>query len=133
MCPGLRVSQLMNIAFDMAAWVHRYFLCGDGMSNSGPLLWSVQEILGSLANGCTLFLRGKSSKEWRAVMKRIDIMIATPSMLGKYIYIFIVSSRSSRSSGPHDPNDYPNIKVVAVAGEACPQGDRITLIADNII
>ncbi|KAF5387183.1 hypothetical protein D9615_001581 [Tricholomella constricta] len=74
MSPGLRVSQLMNISFDMAAW----------------------EILGSLCNGSTLCLRGKTSKEWRAVMKTIDIMIATPSMLT-----------------PHDPADYPNIKVVA--------------------
>lgn len=83
MSPGLRVSQLMNISFDMAAW----------------------EILGSLCNGSTLCLRGKTSKEWRAVMKTIDIMIATPSMLS-----------------PHDPTDYPNIKVVAVGGEPCPRG-----------
>ncbi|KAG5221330.1 NRPS protein biosynthetic cluster [Salix suchowensis] len=37
-------------------------------------------------------------------MKVVDIVIATPSMLV-----------------PHDPADYPNIKVVAVAGEVCPQ------------
>ncbi|KIK52042.1 hypothetical protein GYMLUDRAFT_251511 [Collybiopsis luxurians FD-317 M1] len=83
MAPKVRVSQLMNIAFDMAAW----------------------EILGSLCNGATLCLRGRTSKEWRAVMKTVDVVIATPSMLG-----------------PHDPSAYPNIKVVAVAGEACPQG-----------
>ncbi|GAV99929.1 nonribosomal peptide synthetase 12 [Lentinula edodes] len=83
MAPGVRVSQLMNIGFDMAAW----------------------EILGSLCNGATLCLRGKTSKEWRAVMKTVDVVIATPSMLG-----------------PHQPSAYPNIKVVAVAGEACPQG-----------
>ncbi|KAI0269909.1 nonribosomal peptide synthetase 12 [Gloeopeniophorella convolvens] len=82
MAPGRRVSQLMNIAFDMAAW----------------------EILGSLSNGCTLCIRGKSSKEWRALLKTVDIVIATPSMM--------VS---------HDPKDYPNIKVVATAGEVCPQ------------
>ncbi|KAH8104625.1 nonribosomal peptide synthetase 12, partial [Cristinia sonorae] len=82
MAPGRRVSQLMNIAFDMAAW----------------------EILGSMSNGCTLCIRGKSSKEWRAVMKTVDIVIATPSMLT-----------------PHDPADYPNIKAVATAGEPCPQ------------
>ncbi|KAI0355003.1 nonribosomal peptide synthetase 12 [Trametes cingulata] len=81
MRPGRRVSQLLNIAFDMAAW----------------------EILGSLSNGCTLCVRGKSSKEWRAVMKTVDIVIATPSMMA-----------------PHDPADYPNIKVVATAGEPCP-------------
>ncbi|KAH9891683.1 nonribosomal peptide synthetase 12 [Cubamyces lactineus] len=81
MRPGRRVSQLLNIAFDMAAW----------------------EILGSMSNGCTLCVRGKSSKEWRAVMKTVDIVIATPSMMA-----------------PHDPADYPNIKVVATAGEPCP-------------
>ncbi|KAF4617144.1 hypothetical protein D9613_005935 [Agrocybe pediades] len=82
MRPGLRVSQLMNISFDMAAW----------------------EILGSMSNGSTLCLRGKTSKEWRAVMKKVDIVVATPSMLS-----------------PHKPSDYPNIKTVAVAGEPCPK------------
>ncbi|KAJ7250866.1 nonribosomal peptide synthetase 12 [Mycena haematopus] len=82
MAPGVRVSQLMNIAFDMAAW----------------------EILGSLCNGATLVLRGQTSKEWRAAMRIVDIVIGTPSMLA-----------------PHDPTDYPNIKTVAVAGEACPR------------
>ncbi|KAF7365784.1 Nonribosomal peptide synthetase 12 [Mycena venus] len=82
MAPGVRVSQLMNIAFDMAAW----------------------EILGSLCNGATLVLRGQTSKEWRAAMETADIVIATPSMLA-----------------PHDPADYPNLKTIAVAGEACPR------------
>ncbi|KAF8158152.1 nonribosomal peptide synthetase 12 [Crassisporium funariophilum] len=82
MRPGIRVSQLMNISFDMAAW----------------------ETLGSLCNGSTLCLRGKTSKEWRAVMKTVDVVIATPSMLMA-----------------HKPSDYPNIKTVAVAGEPCPK------------
>ncbi|KAJ7505315.1 nonribosomal peptide synthetase 12 [Mycena galericulata] len=82
MGPGVRVSQLMNISFDMAAW----------------------EILGSLCNGATLVLRGQTSKEWRAAMKMVDVVIGTPSMLAQ-----------------HSPVDYPNIKVVAVAGEACPR------------
>lgn len=82
MAPGMRVAQLLNVAFDMCAW----------------------EVLGSLCNGCTLCIRGKSSKEWRALMKTVDIVIATPSILG-----------------PHDPADYPNIKFVATAGEVCPQ------------
>ncbi|CAK5270169.1 unnamed protein product [Mycena citricolor] len=80
--PGMRVSQLMNIGFDMAAW----------------------EILVSLCNAGTLVLRGQSSAEWRATMKKADVVIGTPSMLH-----------------PHNPADYPNIKTVAVAGEACPQ------------
>ncbi|RDB21480.1 Linear gramicidin synthase subunit D [Hypsizygus marmoreus] len=83
MSPGLRVSQIMNISFDMAAW----------------------EILGSLCNGSTLCLRGKTSKDWRSIMRTVDIVIATPSILAL-----------------HDPADYPNIKVVAVAGEPCPKG-----------
>ncbi|KAI5117922.1 hypothetical protein M0805_002001 [Coniferiporia weirii] len=82
MAPGMRVAQLLNVAFDMCAW----------------------EILGSLSNGCTLCIRGKSSKEWRALMKTVDIIIATPSILA-----------------PHDPADYPNVKFVATAGEVCPQ------------
>ncbi|KAF8077658.1 nonribosomal peptide synthetase 12 [Lyophyllum atratum] len=82
MGPGIRVSQLMNISFDMAAW----------------------EILGSMSNGATLCLRGKTSKEWRAVMKTVDVVVATPSMLA-----------------PHDPAENPRIKVVAVAGEPCPK------------
>lgn len=38
------------------------------------------------------------------MMKMVDVVVATPSMLF-----------------PHDPVDYPNIKVIAVAGEVCPQ------------
>ncbi|KIJ53441.1 hypothetical protein M422DRAFT_64469 [Sphaerobolus stellatus SS14] len=82
MRPGLRVAQLLNIAFDMAAW----------------------ETLGSFANGCTLILRGKTSKEWKIALRNVDIVIATPSILG-----------------PHEPDDYPNIKYIATAGEVCPQ------------
>lgn len=62
MKPGMRVAQLLNIAFDMCAW----------------------EVLGSLANGCTLCIRGKSSREWRALMKTVDIIIATPSIIGMW-------------------------------------------------
>ncbi|KAE9395076.1 nonribosomal peptide synthetase 12 [Gymnopus androsaceus JB14] len=83
MGPGVRVSQLMNIGFDMAAW----------------------EILGSLCNGATLCLRGKTSRDWKAVLETVDVVIDTPSMLV-----------------PHEPSSYPNIKRIAVAGEACPQG-----------
>ncbi|KAJ7069779.1 nonribosomal peptide synthetase 12 [Mycena amicta] len=82
MGPGVRVAQLMNIAFDMAAW----------------------EILGALSNGATLVLRGQTSSQWRATLKTVDIVIGTPSMLA-----------------PHNVEDYPNIKTVAVAGEPCPQ------------
>jgi len=82
MRPGLRVGQFLNIAFDMGAW----------------------EILGSLYNGCTLCIRGNTKKDWIALMRTVDIVIATPSILAC-----------------HQPEDYPSIKNVIVGGEPCPQ------------
>ncbi|ESK89224.1 nonribosomal peptide synthetase 12 [Moniliophthora roreri MCA 2997] len=82
MRPGMRVAQLLNIAFDMGAW----------------------EILGSMYNGATLCLRGNTSKEWVALLKTVNIVISTPSILSR-----------------HDPEDYPNIKHVIVGGEPCSQ------------
>lgn len=83
MRPGMRVAQLLNIAFDMGAW----------------------EILSSLYNGCTLCIRGNTSREWSALMKTVDIVICTPSILAR-----------------HDPADYPDLKHVIVGGEVCSQG-----------
>lgn len=87
MSPGMRVAQLLNVAFDMCAW----------------------EVLGALCNGCTLCIRGKSSKEWRAVMKTVDIIIATPSILGKRFssillrinsyFVYPAICRAARSGG----------------------------------
>lgn len=57
MAPGKTVSQLLNIAFDMAAW----------------------ETLGCLMNGATLLIRGK---DMQATAERANIIIATPSVLG---------------------------------------------------
>ncbi|MFD9072976.1 amino acid adenylation domain-containing protein [Streptomyces lasiicapitis] len=54
--PGLRVAQLLNIAFDMAAW----------------------EILGALTRGGTLLIRGKDIAE---TARRADVLIATPTVL----------------------------------------------------
>ncbi|MCP9484201.1 AMP-binding protein [Shimia sp. CNT1-13L.2] len=56
MRPGLRVGQILSIAFDMAAW----------------------ETLGALSNGATLVIRGKSIAE---VAGQVDILIGTPSIL----------------------------------------------------
>ncbi|OED49560.1 peptide synthetase [Rhodobacteraceae bacterium (ex Bugula neritina AB1)] len=56
MRPGLKVGQILSIAFDMAAW----------------------ETLGALANGATLLIRGKSIQE---TAEQADILIATPSIL----------------------------------------------------
>ncbi|OAA69728.1 AMP-dependent synthetase/ligase [Cordyceps fumosorosea ARSEF 2679] len=57
--PGVRVGQLLNISFDMAAW----------------------EIFTCLCNGGTLVIRGS---DWEPTMSQIDILICTPSILAKY-------------------------------------------------
>jgi D-alanine--poly(phosphoribitol) ligase subunit 1 len=54
--PGQKVSQLLNISFDMAAW----------------------EIFTALAHGATLVIRGKSISE---AVAKADVVIATPSVL----------------------------------------------------
>ncbi len=54
--PGQRVAQLLNIAFDMAAW----------------------EILGALCHGATLVIRGRDLAE---AARTADVVIATPSVL----------------------------------------------------
>ncbi|CAL3963300.1 unnamed protein product [Diplocarpon coronariae] len=59
------------------------------------------EILGCLMNGGTLLIR---TSIWEGVLKRAHTIISTPSILGKV-----------------KREDYPNIKVVALAGEPCPQ------------
>ncbi|KAH6894681.1 hypothetical protein B0T10DRAFT_258534 [Thelonectria olida] len=76
---GTRVGQVLSISFDMAAW----------------------EILGCLANGGTLIMRGS---EWKKAIQEIDTLICTPSILAKY-----------------NPVDYPSINVVATAGEPSSQ------------
>lgn len=55
---GTRIAQIMNIAFDMAAW----------------------EIFLALCHGATLVIRGKSIA---AAVARADTVIATPSMLSR--------------------------------------------------
>ncbi|WKD51531.1 amino acid adenylation domain-containing protein [Microbulbifer spongiae] len=77
--PGYKVSQLLNIAFDMAAW----------------------EILGCLAHGGTLMIRGSDFTE---VARQCDVIIATPSILAK------IDSSLCNST-----------RTVAVAGEPCPK------------
>ncbi|KAJ7587442.1 hypothetical protein C8J56DRAFT_890368 [Mycena floridula] len=82
MAPGVRVAQLLNIAFDMGAW----------------------EILGSLFNGATLCIRGNSKREWVQLMKTVQVVIATPSVLAV-----------------HEPKEYPGLRRVIVGGEPCSQ------------
>jgi D-alanine--poly(phosphoribitol) ligase subunit 1 len=54
--PGMKVSQILSIAFDLAAW----------------------EILGCLTNGGTLVIREKNIEE---TVKKVDVVIATPTIL----------------------------------------------------
>lgn len=56
MGPGVKVAQVLSIAFDMAAW----------------------ESLGALTNGATLLLRGSDMTD---TVARADVVIATPSVL----------------------------------------------------
>jgi amino acid adenylation domain-containing protein len=79
MGPGLKVSQLLSIGFDMAAW----------------------EILGALANGATLVIRGA---DFINAACQADIIIATPSVLSRI-----------------DVSKCSQVKSVAVAGEPCPK------------
>jgi non-ribosomal peptide synthetase component F len=57
--PGMKVGQILSIAFDMAAW----------------------EILGCLGNGGTLVIRGR---EFMDVIRQVDVVIATPSILATF-------------------------------------------------
>ncbi|MGB1251555.1 MAG: amino acid adenylation domain-containing protein [Candidatus Promineifilaceae bacterium] len=59
MRPGMKVTQVLSIAFDMAAW----------------------ETLGSLANGATLIIRGK---DFMQAVRQADVIISTPSILGTF-------------------------------------------------
>ncbi len=56
--PGMKVAQLLNIGFDMAAW----------------------ECLGTLSHGATLVIRGSDFQE---VAEQVDAIIATPSILAR--------------------------------------------------
>ncbi|WP_200831864.1 amino acid adenylation domain-containing protein [Aquimarina sp. AU474] len=56
MRPGLKVGQILSIAFDMSVW----------------------EILGALCNGATLVIRGKNIEE---TVNQVDIVISTPTIL----------------------------------------------------
>ncbi|KAK0388986.1 hypothetical protein NLU13_2563 [Sarocladium strictum] len=77
--PGMKVGQVLNISFDMAAW----------------------EVFSAFCNGGTLVIRGS---KWEPVLEKIDVLICTPTILSKY-----------------QPSQFPNIKVVATAGEPSSQ------------
>lgn len=57
--PGMKVAQILSIAFDMCAW----------------------EILACLGNGGTLVIRGK---DFLAAVQQVDVVISTPSILSTF-------------------------------------------------
>ncbi|KAI1789702.1 acetyl-CoA synthetase-like protein [Ganoderma leucocontextum] len=81
--PGTKVAQLLNVAFDMCAW----------------------EVFSCILNGGSLFLRGPHRQDWIKVLKTVDVLICTPSILE-----------------PHDAAEYTNLRVIATAGEPCTKG-----------
>lgn len=76
--PGRKVAQLLSISFDMAVW----------------------EILGTLMNGGTLYIR---TSDWNDTLQKVDTIIVTPSILATL-----------------KENEFRNIKTIALAGEPCP-------------
>ncbi|KAM0550248.1 hypothetical protein ACHAPJ_009097 [Fusarium lateritium] len=82
-CVGRNVAQQLNVAFDMCAW----------------------EILATMMNGGTLHIRGSGLGLWTDCLQRVDTVIATPSVVLKYM--------------PR-VTDFPNIGTIVVGGEPCP-------------
>lgn len=60
------------------------------------------EIFSCLLNGGSLHLRGPRRADWVQVMRAAQVIVCTPSILEQ-----------------HDPAEYPNVRVVATAGEPC--------------
>ncbi|KAK4193181.1 putative Nonribosomal peptide synthetase [Podospora australis] len=81
---GKNVAQQLNVAFDMCAW----------------------EILATIMNGGTLHPRGSGNELWAECLRRVDIVVSTPSVALKRF-----------------PNheDFPNLKTIVVGGEPCPK------------
>jgi hypothetical protein len=111
--PGLKVGSVLSISFDMGKIMIP--LC-QLYSNAYSGAW---EILGTVANGSTLVLRGS---DWNETLQevcvkfnlkqaidlrtncQIDVLICTPTILSRI-----------------DPLRYPKIRTVATAGEPLPQ------------
>lgn len=58
-----------------------------------------------MMNGGTLHIRGSGLEPWTDCLRRVDTVIATPSVVLKYM--------------PR-VEDFPNVKTIAVGGEPCP-------------
>lgn len=96
---GKNVIQQLNVAFDLCKYSYR--LSNDRADDLGA--W---EILATLMNGGTLHIRGSGNEAWAECLRRVDTTVATPSVALKHF--------------PR-PEDFPNIKTIAVGGEPCPQ------------
>jgi non-ribosomal peptide synthetase component F len=81
--PGTRVSQLLNVAFDMCAW----------------------EVLATLTNGGTLVLRGSSSglSAWHTVLSTVHVVISTPSILAQFDPKMFPNVRTVATAGERCP------------------------------
>ncbi|WP_285632599.1 AMP-binding protein [Lentzea sp. NBRC 102530] len=77
--PGTRVAQLLDISSDLAMW----------------------EVLGTLANGGTLVLRGEDAED---AASTADVLITTPGVLASL-----------------SPDACRRVRTVVVAGERCPR------------
>ena len=109
---GSKVAQLLSVSFDMG---EHSFAITYSMS---PLIFvGAWEILGTLMNGGTLYIR---TSDWSEILcqvrqnpsvsrlflrigLQVDTVIATPSILGTF-----------------ERAKYPNIKTIALGGEPCP-------------
>ncbi|KAF2757344.1 putative NRPS-like enzyme [Pseudovirgaria hyperparasitica] len=69
------------------------------------------EILGAFCNGAILVMRGS---DWVETLREIEILVATPTILARF-----------------DPQDYPNIRVVASRGDQMLQSTADTWVDAN--
>ena len=76
--PGDKVSQILNIGFDMSAW----------------------EIWGALCNGASLIIRGKSIED---AVAKADVVIATPSILDRISLESVLPIKAAAVAGEPCP------------------------------
>lgn len=116
--PGTRVSGLLNIAFDMCVWEVLGCLANGGTlvlrdSSPTPTTPSPPSSLALTSPSTTPTVALTSDRNitdgWFNILKTVDVVIATPSILARF-----------------DPKELANVRTVAVAGEPCPQK-----LADN--
>lgn len=75
------------------------------------------EIFGTLMNGGTLLIR---SSDWKSVLKRVSLpLFHKQTSLTRSQVHTVISTPSILGTFPRE--EYPNIKVVALAGEPCPK------------